>query len=157
MNSTYNQTHKPKFDQKEYYDAKVKNKALKQFGDGTNHVLGHDKKKIGEGRPDAKALNRAILDFMSKNGSEREEYKERGERQNFTIQPQKKLENSPAGRIGDKALSPVKNTIDIDDLKRSHVPFGTIRDDISNSVIKPKADLMPKFNFSSTTSQAWNK
>ena len=54
-------------------------------------------------------------------------------------------------------MSPVKNTIDIDDLKRSHVPFGNLREDISKSAAKPKADLMPKFNFNSTSSQAWSK
>lgn len=54
---------------------------------------------------------------------EREENKEKIYRQNFTIQPAKELENTETKYIGTHKGKGIENVIDIDDLKRSHLPI----------------------------------
>lgn len=81
--------------------------------------------------------------------NDRNEFKEKASRQNFTIQPIKLMENSPIKRIGEAVSSPIKNQIDIDDLKRSHNPLGQIKEeDIGEK-------LAAKFNF--TVQPQWKK
>lgn len=53
----------------------------------------------------------------------REEFKEKIERQNFTIQHDKQLKNSDTKYIGQHGGKGIENIIDIEDLKRSHVPI----------------------------------
>ena len=64
------------------------------------------------------------------NMDERVAFKQRGERQNFRIQPQQQLPNSDTKRIGDTLDRFVKNEIDQDFLKRSHLPFAHVRQKI---------------------------
>ena len=57
------------------------------------------------------------------NHNQREEFKEKIERQNFTIQPAKQLENTVTKQIGTHGGKGIANVIDIEDLKRSHIPI----------------------------------
>jgi|TARA_B110000503_G_C7086091_1_gene387343 hypothetical protein len=57
------------------------------------------------------------------NHNQREEFKEKIERQNFTIQPAKQLENTQTKQIGTHGGKGIDNIIDIEDLKRSHLPI----------------------------------
>lgn len=64
--------------------------------------------------------------------NERESFKKNDQTQNFKIQPQMKLANSETKRIGDTLERFVKNEIDQDFLKRSHMPFAAIREQINS-------------------------
>lgn len=54
---------------------------------------------------------------------QREEFKENIERQNFTIQHDKELQNAETKYIGEHKGQGIDNIIDQDDLKASHVPI----------------------------------
>lgn len=63
------------------------------------------------------------LDLSAVGHGQREEFKEKIERQNFTIQHDKQLANSDTKYIGTHKGKGIDNLIDQDDLKRSHMPF----------------------------------
>ena len=73
------------------------------------------------------------------NHNQREEFKEKIERQNFTIQPAKQLENTVTKQIGTHGGKGIDNFIDIDDLKRSHIP---IRSEDERSTSSRQSDPM---------------
>lgn len=63
------------------------------------------------------------LDLSAKGHKQREEFKENIERQNFTIQHDKELQNTDTKHIGEHKGKGIDNIIDQDDLKASHVPI----------------------------------
>lgn len=63
------------------------------------------------------------LAMSAKGHQQREEFKENIERQNFTIQHDKELQNTDTKHIGEHKGKGVDNVIDQDDLKASHVPI----------------------------------
>ena len=63
------------------------------------------------------------LDLSAVGHGQREEFKEKIERQNFTIQHDKQLANSDTKYIGTHKGKGIGNVIDQEDLKRSHMPF----------------------------------
>lgn len=65
------------------------------------------------------------------NGSQAVENKYKIEKQNFKVKPDKELHNSATKKIGDRTHF-VANIIDQEDLKRSHIPFASIKSKIGN-------------------------
>lgn len=65
--------------------------------------------------------------------NEREAYKKRDEKQSFKIHGTQKMQNSDAKRVGDTLDRFVKNEIDEDFLKRSHLPFNSVKHQIATS------------------------
>ena len=63
------------------------------------------------------------LQESAKGHVQREEFKEEIERQNFTIQHDKQLDNTETKHIGEHKGKGIDNIIDQEDLKRSHVPI----------------------------------
>jgi hypothetical protein len=57
------------------------------------------------------------------NAFEREIYREKGNKQNFSIQPIKPMQSSLIRTIGFDVQSTVKAPVDFTDLKKSSVPF----------------------------------
>ena len=54
-------------------------------------------------------------------------YKKNDEKQSFKIHGTQNMTNSPMKRVGDTLDRFVKNEIDEDFLKRSHLPFASVR------------------------------
>lgn len=78
--------------------------------------------KSGKVPDDPKQFQECIQQSVAGHGK-REEFKEKIERQNFTIQHDKQLTNSDTKYIGTHGGKGISNIIDIDDLKRSHLPI----------------------------------
>ena len=76
-------------------------------------------------KPDDPSQIKDCLKESANIHNQREEYKEKIERQNFTIKPAKELENTVTKEIGTHGGKGIDNVIDIDDLKRSHIPIKT--------------------------------
>ena len=74
------------------------------------------------------------------NAFEREMYREKGNKQNFSIQPIKPMHSSNFRTIGFDVTSTVKAPVDFTDLKKSSMPFS--RPELAST--DPK---VAKFNF----------
>lgn len=81
----------------------------------------------GKVQDDPKQYQECIKESVAGHGK-REEFKEKIERQNFTIQHDKLLANSDTKYIGSHGGKGIDNIIDIADLKRSHMPKGQEKD-----------------------------
>ena len=78
---------------------------------------------VSGNQPDgSKQMGECIKESVVGHGK-REEFKEKIERQNFTIQHDKQLQNSDTKYIGSHGGVGIQNIIDIEDLKRSHLPI----------------------------------
>ena len=124
-NSSYNMALRGQFTD-QFKEANTINKGQRNFIDSNKFDYGYDP----NGGHRALSYDRTSLNTPSKpQGTlrERMEYKQRGEQQNFKIQPQQRLQNSETKKIGDTLDRFVKNEIDQDFLKRSHLPFAHVR------------------------------
>lgn len=98
----------------------------------------------------AATMDRQIMTPQKKGPNlvgEREEYKKRGEQQNFKIPGQNRQLNSETKKVGDTLDRFVKNEIDQDFLKRSHLPFAAVRNKISHT---QRPELASSSGFGST-------
>lgn len=105
--------------------AKVLCEEKRDFNLSNKFEYGLDKKGGIEARqqPISEKAIDSCYEKSIKGWHEREENKEKIYRQNFTIQPAKELENTETKYIGTHKGRGIDNIIDIDDLKRSHLPI----------------------------------
>lgn len=114
---------------KQYAEAQLKAKEFQQFITSNKFEYGHDPN--GGSRAAGKAGSLANSVNYKFDPKQMQSNKLKAENQNFKIQPNRALQNSETKRIGDKIDSFQKNEIDLNSLKRSHVPFANIKSALS--------------------------
>jgi len=128
-NSTYNQTNTGHYNMPSYYEANALNKINTKFGLSNKFEYGHDP----NGGSKSAAVSRIVLKAGSRSTSQcvvdnKQKFQKRDQTCNFSVQPVAvKLQNSETKKIGENLDSFVKNQIDEDFLKKSHVPFANVR------------------------------
>ena len=126
-NSTYNKTLQGNFTN-QFIEANDKNKNQFKFIHSNKFDYGYDP----NGGSRAISTDKGVFGKRDAGGNlvtkEAEAYKKNDQTQNFKIQPQMKLQNSETKKIGDTLDRFVKNEIDQDFLKRSHLPFAQVKE-----------------------------
>jgi len=109
------------------------NDSRKEFQLHNKFEYGYDSKGGARANPpldaDSPTKIKDCLEQSAAGRVQREEFKEHIERQNFTIQHDKELANTDTKHIGTHQGQGIDNIIDQEDLKRSHVPIPSTRND----------------------------
>lgn len=122
--STYNQTNRGSFTN-QFIEANDANKNYSSFIRSNKFDYGYDPNGGHRALSMDKAGTSKNVDGWTR--QDRENFKQKDLKQNFEIKSTQKMMNSETKKIGDTLDRFVKNEIDQDFLKRSHLPFAHVK------------------------------
>ena len=133
-NSTYNKTNVGNFTD-QFVDSGIKNKNMRSWIDSNKFEYGHDPKGgIKAGPPLGKVEPPPLdLKILKDRQTEREAFKNMGEKQNYKVHNTQRFLNSHLQKVGDCNDQFQENIIDKDFLRNSHLPFAHVRHQIQTT------------------------